>query len=352
MVKIKAYGIDLSNHNHVTQEQMQRWFQEGARFMIAKISEGATYVDPLFRQHIRHAKQVGMQVAGYHFSRFAGDEGQAVREADFAVDLAQPVLNAGAPIACDYEVEPSPSRRANTIAIKTFMRVVKKRGYAPMFYSYKPFIDGHVDLAAILKEFPNAVWIAGYPLGNRPAYQADQLFPWFPSEPGVQIWQYTDNWHGHHVDGNVLIGNWPVVKTAGNSAKTAPKDTRLRPAAATYTVQAGDTLSAIAQKYGLDWPSLARLNGLTNPNVIKVGQVLMLPGRKAQVTGQVGQFKVGQWVSLQPHAQRWQTGERIPAFAKGRKYQVLQVKPVQQSTSRQAVLLAGIMSWALAQDLK
>ena len=43
-----------------------------------------------------------------------------------------------------------------------------------------------------------------------------------------------------------------------------------------YTVQAGDTLSAIASKFGTNWQALAQKNGLANPNVIYVGQTLTI----------------------------------------------------------------------------
>ena len=46
----------------------------------------------------------------------------------------------------------------------------------------------------------------------------------------------------------------------------------------TYVVQAGDTLGAIAARYGTTVAALASLNGLTNPNLIYVGQRLALPG--------------------------------------------------------------------------
>ncbi|MDO4916944.1 MAG: transglycosylase family protein [Rothia sp. (in: high G+C Gram-positive bacteria)] len=49
-------------------------------------------------------------------------------------------------------------------------------------------------------------------------------------------------------------------------------------AAGTYTVQAGDTLSeiAFANGYSSYW-DLANANGIANPDVIEVGQVLVLP---------------------------------------------------------------------------
>jgi LysM repeat protein len=45
-----------------------------------------------------------------------------------------------------------------------------------------------------------------------------------------------------------------------------------------YVVQAGDTLSLISMRYGLDWTVVAQVNGITNTEVIEVGQVIRLPG--------------------------------------------------------------------------
>lgn len=50
------------------------------------------------------------------------------------------------------------------------------------------------------------------------------------------------------------------------------------PATSTYTVQAGDTLSSIADKFGTSYQALASLNGISNPNLIYVGQVLRVNG--------------------------------------------------------------------------
>ena len=45
----------------------------------------------------------------------------------------------------------------------------------------------------------------------------------------------------------------------------------------TYVVQPGDTLSDIALRYGTTVDTLVRLNNISNPNLIYVGQVLTLP---------------------------------------------------------------------------
>ena len=50
--------------------------------------------------------------------------------------------------------------------------------------------------------------------------------------------------------------------------------------ARTYTVVTGDTLSGIAQRFYASasvFPMIAAANGITNPNSIAVGQVLVLP---------------------------------------------------------------------------
>ena len=45
----------------------------------------------------------------------------------------------------------------------------------------------------------------------------------------------------------------------------------------TYTVKRGDTLSQIAQAYGLTMVSIVTANGIKDPNKITVGQVLNIP---------------------------------------------------------------------------
>ena len=50
------------------------------------------------------------------------------------------------------------------------------------------------------------------------------------------------------------------------------------PATNTYTVRSGDTLFSIAAKFGTSYQTLASLNGISNPNLIYVGQVLRVNG--------------------------------------------------------------------------
>jgi len=72
-----------------------------------------------------------------------------------------------------------------------------------------------------------------------------------------------------------------TISASTTSAK--PVNTKLIPSTATtsatlnYTIKSGDTLSAIAKKYHVSLPSLESANKITNPSIIKVGQVLIIP---------------------------------------------------------------------------
>jgi LysM repeat protein len=48
--------------------------------------------------------------------------------------------------------------------------------------------------------------------------------------------------------------------------------------AQTHVVQPGENLFRIALQYGITWPVLAAANNISNPNLIYVGQVLIIPG--------------------------------------------------------------------------
>ena len=62
--------------------------------------------------------------------------------------------------------------------------------------------------------------------------------------------------------------NW-VLKGAPRPGGTTPQ-----PTLTTYTVLAGDTLSSIGRKLGIDWKLIAALNDLAEPYTIQVGQKL------------------------------------------------------------------------------
>lgn len=78
-----------------------------------------------------------------------------------------------------------------------------------------------------------------------------------------------------------------VLHITGGSAPTpAPQG------GGTYTVVSGDTLSSIAAKFGTSWQTLQSLNGLADPNKIYPGQVLKVPGGAAPTPPPVETYTV------------------------------------------------------------
>lgn len=65
-----------------------------------------------------------------------------------------------------------------------------------------------------------------------------------------------------------------------------------------YTVVSGDTLTAIASRYGTTYKVLAEYNGITDPNKITVGHIIKIPSSAAGVSGKPT-YTVGQTYALQ-----------------------------------------------------
>ena len=66
--------------------------------------------------------------------------------------------------------------------------------------------------------------------------------------------------------------NYDVVQSIVNQKLSGN-----RPSSQTvYTVRAGDTLSGIAKRYGTTYQRLAQVNNIANPNLIYVGQKIVI----------------------------------------------------------------------------
>jgi LysM repeat protein len=70
-----------------------------------------------------------------------------------------------------------------------------------------------------------------------------------------------------------------VLKINGSVSSPSPVVTQT----GSYIVRSGDTLSGIAKRYGTTTSTLASINELKNPNVLRIGQVLKLSGNAKTV---------------------------------------------------------------------
>ena len=124
----------------------------------------------------------------------------------------------------------------------------------------------------------------------------------------------------------------------------------------TYVVKSGDTLGAIANKYGVKggYQELAKLNNISNPNLIHVGQTLTIPESGTKTSGSTGgnetkgsagggsSIVVGSKVRVT--GSHYSTGQTIPGWVKNNTYTV-------QQMGNGKALLKEIVSWVNLSDL-
>ena len=82
-----------------------------------------------------------------------------------------------------------------------------------------------------------------------------------------------------------------------------------------YTVVAGDTLSKIAAMYGTTYQALAAYNGISDPNLIRVGQQIRIPGSG---------IRKGSRVRVNSGARTY-TGGGLASFVYTNVYDVIQI---------------------------
>jgi LysM repeat protein len=102
------------------------------------------------------------------------------------------------------------------------------------------------------------------------------------------FWQYSESGSVPGISGSVDLDYFNGTLSDLEALTTAPAGS-LSPAAPavapvpqaslgaqTYTVQSGDTLSAIAARFGTTVASISQANDISNPNEIEVGQILTI----------------------------------------------------------------------------
>lgn len=218
-VAARSLGIDVASYQSA---DLSAHARSGAKFAIVKVSEGTSYRNPKASAQVASARAKNMMPMGYHFATFSANSAAAKREANYAVASAKAVgLAPGSYLACDYEsgdgnnINMGKGVTAN--AIIAFMQQVKAAGYKPLLYASSSVLRNNINTNAVVNQFPNSLWVASYAVAGR----IDKPnFSYFPSMKGVSIWQFTDNWRGLNVDGNINVLPLTVSGSAVSQAPT------------------------------------------------------------------------------------------------------------------------------------
>lgn len=306
-------GIDISNWQRDINLSAIK-----ADFVIVKATEGIGYVDKSCDMLFQKALSLGKKLGFYHFARPTANN-DPIREADFFYENCKGYFGKAIPIL-DWEAE----NKQNVAYAKAWLdRVYQRSGVKPVIYMSESVVNSY-DWSSVANA-DYGLWVAKY-RDNATDYNYNMANA--GSHPHVKWWKFYCMWqwtstgrldgYGHNLDCNVFYGDaatWdkyvgkststtkPASKTtaqlaeeviAGQWGNGEDRKKRLtaagydynavqnvvnqkmaakkKPSSVYYTVKRGDTLSAIASKYGTTYTYLARINGIADPNRIYPGQ--------------------------------------------------------------------------------
>lgn len=119
-------------------------------------------------------------------------------------------------------------------------------------------------------------------------YPSGSIYGWGEFCDGVRVVEFTNTKPDKSVDeiaNEVIAGKWgngeqraANIRAAGYSYTKVQNRVNeiLNSQTQYYTIQSGDCLSVIAERFGVTVDSLVSLNGIANPNIIYAGQTIRI----------------------------------------------------------------------------
>lgn len=263
--------IDVSSYQPDTQAFFQAAKNQGARGVVVKLTEGSedgsAYVNPKAAAQIRNALAVGLPVSCYHFARYTSVP-DAQNEARFFVKIARQMgMYDDTLMIDDAEVHSAADYQGASVA---FLQEVERLGYKRTgIYSMRSFFTGGTLNSHGFGS--REIWLAGYGVSS---LGIDNATAWQYTDRGIMGIDTSYDFNGHFT----ASGDSKTVPTVVVPAPQ-PAQHVGHPATGTYTVQPGDTLSGIAAKFGTTYQNLAAINSIGDPNRIWAGQVLKVTGQ-------------------------------------------------------------------------
>ena len=220
----RDYVVDVAVYQSTS---MSAYKHAEARQAIVKLTEGTGYFNPKASAQIKSVHANHMYLHGYHFATFGNSVSRAKTEAKFFVASAKKLnISKKRYLWLDWETGDGNvvinSSYSNTKAILAFMKVCHNAGYKVGLYSGAYILRQYVDTAKIIKKYGTCLWVASYATMGR-IDKPD--FNYFPSMNGVAMWQFTDNWCGLGVDGNITLKELitDTVKAPAKKVVAKPK---------------------------------------------------------------------------------------------------------------------------------
>ncbi len=269
-------GIDVS---YIDYERVRN---AGIEVVYIKSSEGTTLEDPYFRTNYDNAKANSLKVGFYHFIR-ARNEEEARNEAEFFARVISGT-NPDCRLAMDFEVFGDLSvEEINRISFAFLQRIQEITKKECVIYS-DAYNAKNTFSRELAQNYP--LWIAEYGVET-------------PIDNGKwEYWvgfQYTDAGRIDGIEGNVDRDKFTdgILQTGGEIPNPEPEPEPTPEPNPNgniyYIVKSGDTLSHIALWYNTTVEELVKLNNIQNPNLIYVGQRILIlasdePNKEKEIT--------------------------------------------------------------------
>lgn len=316
----KLFGIDISVwQRDINLAQAKA---EGVNFTIIRGAYG-NKKDTAFETLYQRAKANGLGVGVYWWTR-AVNEAQASEEAQILIDNVLRGKQFEYPIYIDVEdslLQNLGKAKVDAI-ITSALTTLEKAGYYAGFYMNRNWYNNYCNGASLSKRFTCwlAQWscaeVSNFPMwqfGGETNYQRtnkvagitcdqDYCYVDFPSiiknggfngygkgTPSPAPQPAPSRKSNEELANEVIAGQWGNGDDRRNRLTQAgynydavqsivnQKLSGNRPSSQTvYTVRAGDTLSGIAKRYGTTYQRLAQVNNIANPNLIYVGQKIVI----------------------------------------------------------------------------
>lgn len=223
---------------------------------------GSHKLDAKFERNYQECKRLGIPVGVYVYC-YSADTNAAVAGAEWTLQvLSGRTLEL--PVFIDME-EPKIAplgRSALTQITISFCERIRQGGFVPGVYANLNWFNNYLDAATLKSRY--FTWIAAY-IGGTDRFKGEH-----------DMWQNSGSGRLNGISGNVDT-DYLYTSFSGKADPPAPQPAPAPvPGQQTYTVQPGDTLSEIALRFHTTVAALVEKNGIADPNLIYVGQNLII----------------------------------------------------------------------------
>ena len=257
---MKKFGIDISTWQGSLDYNLAT--EKGVDFAIIR-GGFSTTKDDKFEKHYSNAKDQNWDVGCYWYS-YAKSKEEAIEEANAFLNVVKG-KEFNYPLFLDIE-DPTQANLGRNILndiVEAFGEVIEKAGYYFGVYTNLNWYRNIISGTMLNKKYD--WWIACWSNSA-------------PNNIDYGVWQNSSSFiiGNYNVDSDYCYKDYPsIISSRGLNHLDENNSIDIKPNV--YIVKKGDTLSGIANMYNTTYQELASYNNISNPNLIYPGQEIRIP---------------------------------------------------------------------------